>query len=44
MSHEGIRIVSEETARRESAAEVKLPKGCGDAGQGSGDEDRRNGG
>ena len=25
MSHEGIRIVSEETARRESAAEKKLP-------------------
>jgi DUF971 family protein len=25
MSHEGIRIVSEETARRESAAETKLP-------------------
>jgi DUF971 family protein len=25
MSHEGIRIVSEETARRESAAEVRLP-------------------
>jgi len=25
MSHEGIRIVSEETARRESAAETRLP-------------------
>ena len=25
MSHEGIRIVDEETARRESAAEVRLP-------------------
>lgn len=26
MSHEGIRIVSEETAQRESAAEVRLPQ------------------
>jgi DUF971 family protein len=28
MSHEGIRIVSEEQARRESAAETKLPDGA----------------
>ena len=43
MSHEGIRIVNAEQARREDMEHEQLPVGCGDSAEGAGEEDRRHG-